>query len=227
MRCLIGVIRTPRETFAAVIRNPRWLGAAGVIVTVSAVCSAGFLLTRVGELAALDQQVRQLESFGAEITDYRYEQLRRLVPYRPAISAAGIIIGWPLLWFGLAAVVQRIGSSVADARPTFTQVLAVIVHASAVLMLREIVSAPLHYARESLGGATSVSLLLPSFGDSTFPARLLGAIDLFVVWWVVLIAMALGMLYRARAVAVARWLFGAYATGAALVALVQAFRGGV
>ena len=36
-----------------------------LIVVISVVCSAGFLLTRVGQLAALDQQVRQLESFGA------------------------------------------------------------------------------------------------------------------------------------------------------------------
>ena len=54
-----------------------------LIVAISAVCSAGFLMTRVGQLAALDQQVRQLESFGVAITDDTYEQLRDVVPYRP------------------------------------------------------------------------------------------------------------------------------------------------
>jgi hypothetical protein len=55
-------------------------------------------VTRVGQLAALDQQVRQLESFGAPVGDVTYESLRRMVPYRPLISAAVIFIGWPIVW---------------------------------------------------------------------------------------------------------------------------------
>jgi hypothetical protein len=43
----------------------------------------------------------------------------------------------------------------------------------------------------------------------------------------VLVALGLGMLYRTRALPVARWLFGAYATGAAALALVQVLRGGI
>ena len=38
--------------------------------------------------------------------------------------------------------------------------------------------------------------------------------DIFVVWWVVLVAMGLSMLYQTRTLPIARWLFGAYAGGA-------------
>ena len=100
-------------------------------------------------------------------------------------------------------------------------------HASAILALRSAVAAPINYARESLGGATSLRMVLPAFGESTFPARLLGAVDIFVVWWMVLIAMGLGILYETRTSAIARWLFGAYAGGAAALALTQALRGGI
>ena len=68
---------------------------------------------------------------------------------------------------------------------------------------------------------------MPAFGESTFPARLLGALDIFVVWWVVLVALGLSMLYQTRTLPIARWLFGAYAAGAAALALTQALRGGV
>ena len=74
----------------------------------SAVCSAGFLMTRVGQLAALDPQVRQLDSFGMVITDDAYDRLRHLVPYRPVISAAFIVVGWPILWIGLARILQAV-----------------------------------------------------------------------------------------------------------------------
>ncbi len=107
---LIGMIRSPRATLTRAISAPRSLGLAALIVTVSTLCSAGFLMTRVGQLAALDQQVRQLESFGTYISDERYEQLRQLVPYRPAVAAAVILIGWPLLWIAAAAALQWLGN---------------------------------------------------------------------------------------------------------------------
>jgi hypothetical protein len=206
-----------------------------LILAIAAACSAGFQMTRVGQLAALDQQVRQLESFGVTITDNTYAQLRAIVPYRPAISAAVILIGWPILWAVGARVLASVGDRIAglprpseeDRARRRAQVLTVVVHASAIFALGSIIAVPVNYARESLGGATSLSRVMPAFGDSTFPARLLGAIDLFVVWWLVLIAVGLGILYRTRTLPIARWLFGAYAGGAAVLALTQALRGGV
>jgi hypothetical protein len=70
-------------------------------------------------------------------------------------------------------------------------------------------------------------MVMPAFGESSFPARLLGAIDIFVLWWMVLVALGLSILYQARTLSIARWLFGAYAGGAAALALTQALRGGL
>jgi hypothetical protein len=221
------MVRSPRETLTNAAANPRSLDLALLVLAIAATCSAGFLMTRVGQLAALDQQVRQLESFGAVITDDRYVELRRLVPYRPLISAALIVVGWPLFWVASARVVQWIGNRAGRGEPEFRKVLSVVVHASAILAVRALVSLPIDYARESLGGATSLAIVLPSFGESTFPARLVGAVDIFIVWWVVLMAMGLGILYQTRTLPIARWLFGAYAGGAAALALTQALRGGV
>ena len=221
------MVRSPRATLTHVVAHPRSLDLGVLIVIVCAVCSAGFLMTRVGQLAALDQQVRQLESFGAVITDERYEGLRALVPYRPAMSAGFILIGWPVLWLAGARAIQWLGRRAGRGEASFTQVLAIVVHASAIFAVRAVVAAPINYARESLGGATSLSMIMPAFGESTFPARLLGAVDLFVAWWVVLMAMGLGILYQTRALPIARWLFGAYAGSAAALALTQSLRGGI
>ena len=224
---LIGMIRSPRATLATAIAAPRSLGLGVLIVAISAACTAGFLMTRVGQLAALDQQVRQLESFGADVSVQRYEQLRHLVPYRPAIDAAAIVIGWPVVAVAAAGVLHWLGGRTGGARATFAQVLTVLVHASSVLAVRAIVAVPIDYTRESLGGATSLGMVMPSFGESTFPARLLGAVDVFVLWWVILVAMGLAMLYQVRTLPIARWLFGAYAAGAVALALTQALRGGI
>ncbi len=221
------MVRSPRRTLTDAIAHPQSLGLACLIVVISAACSVGFLLTRVGQLAALDQQVRQLESFGAIVNDETYAELRRLVPYRPVMSAAAILVGWPALWVIVAAFLRMLGNRLGNGQRTFAQVLTIVVHASAVFAVRAVVAAPMNYARESLGGATSLSMVMPSFGESTFPARLLGAVDVFVVWWVVLVAMGLSILYQTRTLPIARWLFGAYAAGAMALALTQALRGGL
>jgi hypothetical protein len=231
MSRLIGMLKSPRRTLAEAIERPRFLDPGAIIVLISAACSAAFLLTRVGQLAALDQNVRQLESVGALVTDQVYVQVRYWERYRLLISIATILIGWPLMWAAGAAVIHRIGKARLAARSQrqvrFAQVFTVLVHASSVLALRAVIAAPINYMRESLGGATSVAMLVPGLGDASFAAKLFGALDIFVLWWVALVALGIGMLYQTRAMSVARWLFGAYATGAAALALTQALRGGV
>jgi len=221
------MVRSPRATLAAAIARPRSLDLGLLTVTVSTVCSVSFLVTRAGQLAALDQQVRQLESLGTVVTDQLYMQLRDWERYRPLLSALGISVGWPALWISGAAVITAIGNRTGRAQATFAQVLSVLVHASSILALRAMVALPIHFMRESLGGATSLATILPGLGDASFAARLFGAIDVFVIWGVLLAALGLGMLYQTRALTIARWVFGAYATGAAALALTQALRGGV
>ena len=132
-------------------------------------------MTRVGQLAALDQQVRQLESFGTVVTDDTYAELRDLVPYRPAMSAAVILVGLADALAGAGRrSLQALGNRTGNGHATFAQVLTIVVHASAIFAVRALVAAPINYARESLGGATSLSMVMPSFSESTFPARLLG-----------------------------------------------------
>jgi hypothetical protein len=224
---LIGMIRSPYATLNRAVEQPRSIDLAALILLICAICSVGFLLTPVGRLAALDQHVRQLELFGTVVTDDVYANVRRWQPYRPLMSGAAILIGWPIIWVGLAAIFAMIGTGRARGTATFAQALTILVHASSVFALRAVIATPINYSRESLGGATSLRMLIPGAGESTFLARLLGGIDIFVVWWVVLVVMGLSILYQTRLVSVAGWLFGAYVAGVAALAFVQASRGGM
>jgi hypothetical protein len=221
------MVRSPRVTMGAAIARPRSLDLAILIVTISTVCSVSFLVTRVGHLASLDQQVRQLESLGIVVDDQLYARLRDWERYRPLVSALGFIVGWPALWICGAAFVKAIGGGTGRAQATFAQVLTVLVHASSVLALGAVVALPIDYLRESLGGATSLATMVPGLADTSFVGRLFGAIDVFALWWVALAALGLGRLYQRRTMTIARWLAGAYATGAAALALTQSLRGGV
>lgn len=218
---LIGMIRSPHATLTRAALKPRSFDLGALILVIAAACSVGFLMTRVGRLAALDQQVRQLESVGIVVNDDVYARLRSWQPYRPVLSAAMILIGWPILWLGTAAALRALGNGSGRGPASFSQVHSIVIHASSIFALRAIIATPVNYARETLGGATSLRVLMPGLSDSTFAAKLLGAVDIFVVWWVVLVAMGVSILYQTRTVSVAGWLFGAYAAGAAALALIQ------
>ena len=47
--------------------------------------------------------------------------------------------------------------------------------------------------------------------EGSFLGKLLGMIDLFIVWWVIVLAIGLGVLYRRRTQPIAIALFGVYA----------------
>src|SRR4030095_2006830 len=89
-RRLIAMIRSPRATLTDVIQRPRSADLGALIIAIVLVCSVGFLMTDVGRLAALDQEVRQLESVGTIVSDQLYAELRHTLPYRPFVTAAAI-----------------------------------------------------------------------------------------------------------------------------------------
>ena len=81
---------------------------------------------------------------------------------------------------------------------SYSQVLAVVVHASVILAIRQIVAAPVSFARETTASATSLGVWFPALDQASPLARFVGAIDVFVIWWVVLVALGVAVLYGDR-----------------------------
>ncbi len=62
--------------------------------------------------------------------------------------------------------------------------------------------------------------------EGSFLGRLLGMVDLFVVWWVFVLAIGLAVLYRRRTQPIALGLFSVYAVIAVVVAAIMSRMGG-
>jgi hypothetical protein len=60
--------------------------------------------------------------------------------------------------------------------------------------------------------------------DTSFLARLAGMVDLFLVWWVVVLAIGFGVLYKRRTGPIAVAFFILYALIAVAIAAIQAAR---
>ena len=61
----------------------------------------------------------------------------------------------------------------------------------------------------------------PFLDENSFPARLLGSIDLFVIWWSISLAIGLGVLYRKRTGPIATTLLVIYVTIGLVIAAVK------
>ena len=225
-RCA-GVLLSPTRTMRAVVARPRWAGVLVLTSIVATLCAGGLRLTAVGRQATLDQQVRTVEGFGRHLTDPEYATLQQVDRYAAPIGAAQGLIGTPLAVVVLALLCFGYFNGRSPGTARFTQVVAVVAHAGVVLAVQQLIGAPLAYLRQTLSSPTNLSAVFPVFDQGSFLAGLAGSVDLFRLWWVVVLAIGLGTLYRRRSGPIVLGLCGIYLAIGIVAAAIQVATGGV
>ena len=217
----LGVLLSPRSTYAEVAARPRWAGALGLVLLVIVVATAVFFSTEVGRQALLDQQIRSMESFGRPVSDAQYQRLQQMAPYSGYFGAAGQLVFLPLTALIVSGLAFAVFNAALGCDATFKQVFAVVAHSGFVVALQQAFVLPLDYARQSLSSPTNLSVFLPMLDENSFLARMFGSIDLFVIWWTVSLAIGLGVLYRRRTGPIATTMLIVYAVLAVVIAAVK------
>jgi hypothetical protein len=224
---LPGVLFSPRATYAAVAANPRWLGVFLTVFLVMSAAATAFVATEVGRTAVVDQQIAQSEAFGRTVNQAQVDALERMsanyVYFAPFFQFFGLTIG-TLIVAGLAFAVF---TALLGGDATFKQVFAITAHSGVVLAALSLFTTPLAYARESVSGATNLAVFLPFLDERSFAARMLGAIDLVIVWWMISLAIGLGVLYRKRTAPIATSLLAIYAAIGLIIAVIKTAMSGV
>jgi hypothetical protein len=216
---------SPRATFEAVAQSPHWLGVLLLTFLVAAGSAAVVLETTVGQLALLDQWERTASAFGRDVTDAEYasmaETSRNGALY--ALVTAGVT--GPLLVLALSTILF-LAFGAAAPEVAFRQVFAIAAHAGVILALRQLIAAPIVYTRETLASPITLGTFVQML-DATSPfARFFSIIDLFVVWWALVLAIGMSVLYRRPARRLAGVFVGAYVTLAVVLTAVMAATGG-
>jgi Yip1 domain len=223
---LIGVIRRPQPTFRAVAASPRW-GVLMVVLTLAAAGSQGmWLTTERGQLALVDQWERTALAFGQNVDDARYEQLHAFSRNGVFYGTASAVVSGPVLTLLVAAAIFVLFRRVTVEAVSFKQVLSVITCSSVILTLRQVIAAPISFANESTASATSLGRWFGTLDEASPVARFFGAIDLFVVWWVIVLAIGVAVLYRRQARTLTAAFLGVYVGVALLLAAVMTALGG-
>jgi len=224
---IAGVIFSPRATYADVGARPRVFGALAFVLAVIVTATFAFLSTGVGQQASLDNQVRQMESFGRTVNDAQYAQMERMAPYSRYFAAGFQLVLTPIMALIVAGLAFAVFNAALGGDSTFKQVYAIVVHSGAILTLQALFTLPLAYARENLSGATNLGVFFPFLDENSFAARLLGSLDLFLIWWMVSLAIGLGVLYRRRTGPIATTLLVIYVTIGLMIAVIKTASSGV
>ena len=222
----IGVITAPRATFEAIVSHPKWFGMLALTTAIVAVCSALPLTTEAGREAYLETQVRQMESFGVQVNDETYQQMRGRLGSAPYTTAGSVLFISPIIVAIMSGILFVVFNVTTGGTATYKQLFTVVVHAGVIPVLSQMFTGPLNYFRGSMASATNLGVLLPMLPEGTFVARLASMIDLFIVWWVLVLAMGLAVLYHRRTQPIAVSLFAVYAAIAIIVAAIMSRVGG-
>jgi hypothetical protein len=211
---LVGIVTSPRETYAVVARDPPWLVVALVVRVMTFAPTAWFQTTEVGRQAALDQAVRATEAFGITVTDQMYAEMEMSTLDAPAwrllLNMVFGVIFAPVIWAAVAGLLYAL-MTVMGGNARFKQVFAVVVHSSIITAIGAAFATPIYYLRESASGVTNLAVFLPMLPEGSFLARFLGMVDLFWIWWVFSLSVGLAVLYRRKTTSVAIPLYAIYA----------------
>jgi hypothetical protein len=216
---IAGIVRTPRRTLEAVADDPRWGGTLLLTFVVVLACQTALQLTEPGELALLDHIERMTLALGQEVDAVRYAELRALSEQGVWYAVLAAVTTGPVLAVGIAAVLFFVLGAPTGATVTFRHVLAVTAHAGVILALRQVCVTPLLYLRESLASPLTLAMLVPLIDGGSLAAHAFSAIDLFVVWWSVVLAIGIAVLYRRTAPRLWLAFMGVYAAVAVVMAL--------
>jgi hypothetical protein len=223
---MLGILRAPRATSAALVEDPRWANVLVVTLAIAFVSGALLLETEVGRLALVDQWERTAIAFGQTVDDARYLAFVEASENGTLYAALSALASGPLLVLATAGLLFGVLSGMLGGAARFRQVLAIVAHAGVILALRQAIAAPLNYSRETLASPTTTSAFFTALDEGSPLARFVGVVDLFVVWWVVVVALGMSVLYRRPARPLVLGLVGAYLALAVVLALVMALTGG-
>lgn len=221
---LFGTLRRPRQTFEALSARPTWAGALLVTFVVIAAGKVGLMLTPEGQQALTDQWATRAEAFGQAVTDANYQTFVDLGNRAVEIGAASAVGTGLVLVFAVALLAHGLFRGRSGA--TLTQALAVSAHANAALALRELVAAPVNYVRESISSPLTLGTLFQGLDEVSAGARFLGMIDLFWVWWLLLLAFGFSAVYGRRASRLAAGFIGLYVAFGLVMAVAMVVLGG-
>jgi hypothetical protein len=211
----IGIITSPTAMYAHVVRSPKVAGMMFLVAALQALAIGVPQFTERGKAAALEMQVQMVENFGGTVTDEAYQQMEQRSRSSNLGAYLAIVTQFAGVPFGalvMTVLLWAVFNTVMGGTATFKQVMAVLVHSQIISALGTVFSAPIMYARGvmSAGSVANLGAAFPMLDESSFAAKTLGGVDLFLIWWVIVLSIGLATLFKRKTASIATGLFVVY-----------------
>ena len=194
---MLGVLLSPKETFARIAARPRWLGVMAITLAVTAACQYLILSSPDMQEAMIAQATRN-----PNISDAQVAATEQFIPRLPALFAGATFFLGPLFSAVVAGILLLIFSTLMGGTATFKQVYSTVAHSGVVSMLSGLLSAGMIMIGARPTGpnppGANLGVFVPMLEETSFVTQFLSAIDLILVWWVVTLSIGLGVLYKRR-----------------------------
>jgi hypothetical protein len=155
-----------------------------------------------------------------------YEQLEKGAGRMPYVTAISVVVVSPIMAVIIAGILFAIFNAAMGGEASFKQVLTILVHAGPISAVSTIFSGIINYFRGSTGSVANLGALMPMLPEGSFAGRLLGMVDIFLIWYIIVLAIGLAVLYRRRTQPIAISLLTVYAAIAIVIALIKSRVGG-
>jgi hypothetical protein len=221
----IGIITAPRATFQAVAASPKVLGMLLTVSLLTAIFAALPMTTDAGKAAALEQQVQSMQSLGFQVNEQMYEQMQKGTGRLPYTTGIGAFVFIPLVSLLFSGILFAIFNAALGGEASFKQVYSVYIHSGVIGVVSAMLTGVVNYFSGRAGSVANLGALLPMLPEKSFVANLLGTVDIFLIWSVIVLAIGLGVLYKRRTQPIAISLLSVYAVIALVIAVVKS-RGG-
>ena len=221
----IGIITSPTATYAHVVRKPKVAGILFLVGLVIGLAQGLPQLTERGRAASLELQVQQMERFGMTVTDEIYQQMeqRSRSPLAAIMTIVGTMVGMPFMTVIMSLLLWVVFNAIMGGTATFKHVMSVVAHSQVISAVGYLFAAPIMYARGVMTtGVANLGALLPMLDETSFLAKFLGMVDLFVIWWIVVLSIGLATLYKKQVRSIATGLFIFYGILALCIAYFMA-----
>lgn len=211
----VGVLVSPRPTFEGVVAHPRWFGILALTISITAALGAWLVNTEVGRQAAVEQSQRAMESFGMQPSDEQMRRMEEQFMNAPAWrivlqTVLSSVVGVAIVVAALSGLLLLVFTAILGGEATYRGVLAVVAHAGVIFGAKGLFETPLNYFRGSMSSPANLGVFVQMLDEKSFVARALGMIDLFFLWWILVLAIGLSVLYRKRTQPVALSLYAVY-----------------
>jgi Yip1-like protein len=217
---IIGILVSPKQTFAAVAASPKWLGIMAITLVIAATCQYVIFSS-----PGMQDEIFKLMTRNPNMTDQQVATVETILPRIPRVIAGATLILGPLASVIVSGILMLIFSTLMGGSARFKQVYAVVAHAGVVSSLSGILGAALIMAGAPPSGTTppgaNLAIFVPMLEETSFVTRFLGSIDLILVWWLITLSIGLGVLYRRKTGGIATTLLAIYVVIALIVGYVR------